>query len=96
MAVGQPSSELFTKTCAALYGENWKGEASRRFKIRKQTVSEWSAGKGAPIPWGVWTYLLGGVATRATELLRLAQEIKTIPKPEPTSTPRDSSPKRGQ
>lgn len=67
--------ELFAAACQALWGANWRGDAEREFSVRKSTVSEWSRGKGAKIPAGVWQQLGKLVADRQTALNFLARAI---------------------
>lgn len=69
-------AELFATVGKALYGTQWRSEMARSRNVRSQVVDEWAAGKGPPIPPGVWAELRAELDARRSHIIDLLDEIR--------------------
>jgi len=69
-------AELFAMVGKALYGAQWRGEMARSRNVRSQVVDEWAAGKGPPIPPGVWAELRAELEARRSHIVDLLDEVR--------------------
>ncbi len=68
-------AELFAAVGKALYGTQWRSEMARNRNVRSTTVDEWAAGKGEPIPTGVWAELRAELQAQRSHIADLLEAI---------------------
>jgi len=68
-------AELFAAVGKALYGAQWRSEMARNRNVRSTTVDEWAAGKGEPIPTGVWAELRAELQAHRSHIADLLESI---------------------
>jgi hypothetical protein len=69
-------AELLASVGKALYGAQWRSEMARSRNVRSQVVDEWAAGKGPPIPSGVWAELRAELEARRSHIVDLLDEVR--------------------
>ena len=69
-------AELFAMVGKALYGAQWRSEMARSRNVRSQVVDEWAAGKGQPIPSGVWAELRAELEAHRSHIIDLLDEVR--------------------
>ncbi len=69
-------AELLASVGKALYGTQWRAEMARSRNVRSQVVDEWAAGKGPPIPPGVWAELRAELEARRSHIVDLLDEVR--------------------
>ncbi len=69
-------AELFATVGKALYGGQWRSEMARSRNVRAQVIDEWAAGKGPPIPPGVWAELRAELEARRNHIADLLDEVR--------------------
>lgn len=69
-------AELLAMVGKALYGAQWRSEMARSRNVRSQVVDEWAAGKGPPIPPGVWAELRAELEARRGHIVDLLDEVR--------------------
>ncbi len=69
-------AELLALVGKALYGQQWRSEMARSRNVRSQVVDEWAAGKGPPIPAGVWAELRAELDARRSHIVDLLEQVR--------------------
>lgn len=69
--------EMFKRTCAAIWGDEWYPRASKHLGVSVRTIKYWAAGSHEPKAWApIFLSLLKACEVGMMEILRRQQAIK--------------------